>query len=357
MQNRTNRPNLTLIVSTIAVLFLITIPVFSDNLAIKPDDTYIRYDEILGGFILAVRASPGMESILITESSADPEGKQDVYAYRTISGNSLNSNEKRIIDGYLLKNEGEEQFLMDSSPEPDSLLGEAFKIFIPRKLVFGYPWSRNGEITVGSGTWLNIRSFEKPFADYGGAWYDNPFIIDSNGTAVDEEGFTREIRKMIPDEIMEQLEESGMTIYSGNTPPILEGTFIISPTIMISSSIANEAVPHQFADSSYTFSNQSNHDLTIEVIQEQKSVGSKFEGTGGFIVGQDGNFTIFAEIHQEKSDSWARTAEIISGELKGNGIKNLQFSIVMLEKSGDNDYINVGEGRLFYDGDSFSEKE
>ncbi|MCK5736681.1 MAG: hypothetical protein KAH21_09390, partial [Spirochaetaceae bacterium] len=196
MINRTIQMRLTFISTVFFALFLVTIPIFADNLVISPDNTYLEYDEALGGFILNVKASPGIGSILITESSADPDGVLDVFAYRTEYAKSINKNEKRILNGSFLKNNGEEQYLIDSTPEPDSLLGEAFRILIPYRLAFGYPWSRNGVISVGRGTWLNIRSFEKPYADYQGAWRDNAFTVDSNMPIVDEKGFTREITDM-----------------------------------------------------------------------------------------------------------------------------------------------------------------
>ena len=344
-------------ITTVLLLFFISVPVFTDNLAIKPEDTYIEYDENLGGFILAVRASPAVKSVMITESSADPEGIHDVYAYRTDEEDPLNRNEKRILNGYLLENSRKSSYLIDSTPESDAILGEAFRIFIPRKLVFGYPWSRNGETTVESGTWLNIRTFAKPYADYSGAWYDNPFTIGSNGAVVDEEGFTREIRDMIPDEIMEKLEESGMAIYSGNSPPNLEGTYFFSPPVLVHSSMDSDDLGHIFNDYYYSFFNQNNNDLTIEVMEKAFASSSVGTGTGGYIVGENGYFTIFVEIYEKESNAWSKVAEVISGELTNNGIKNFQLSLIMLDKSDTGNYIDVGEGRLVKDGDGFSERK
>ncbi|MBP5483863.1 MAG: hypothetical protein J6X99_06375, partial [Bacteroidales bacterium] len=55
---------------------------------------------------------------------------------------------------------------------------DAFHIYIPETIVYGYEWSRNGEITIGKGTFINIRSFEKPYADYTGDYMDSPFMFD-----------------------------------------------------------------------------------------------------------------------------------------------------------------------------------
>ena len=68
--------------------------------------------------------------------------------------------------------------LIDSTPEDDFQFGKAFHIYIPQELCFGYPWTRNGKVLVEKGTFINIRSFEKPYADYTGEFADNPFMFD-----------------------------------------------------------------------------------------------------------------------------------------------------------------------------------
>ena len=46
------------------------------------------------------------------------------------------------------------------------------------KLQFGYEWSRNGIVEIGRGTFINIRTFEKPYADYTGEYMDSPFMFN-----------------------------------------------------------------------------------------------------------------------------------------------------------------------------------
>ena len=45
-------------------------------------------------------------------------------------------------------------------------------------LEFGYEWSRNGVVEIGKGTFINIRTFEKPYADYTGDYMDSPFMFN-----------------------------------------------------------------------------------------------------------------------------------------------------------------------------------
>ena len=150
---------------------------YSDPLVIHPGEAYIELAEGTDGFDLYIKAVDGLGSVLITESTADPEKKADSFAFRSWEYNPVNGNEKRILNGEFIDPEKKLYFLIDSTPEPDKLLGSAYHIYIPFLLTYGYPWSREGQIEVTRGTWLNIRAFEKPYADYEGRWKDNPFVL------------------------------------------------------------------------------------------------------------------------------------------------------------------------------------
>ena len=45
-------------------------------------------------------------------------------------------------------------------------------------MVYGYPWTRNGKVSIGPGTFINIRCFGAKFADYSKGFGDNPFMFD-----------------------------------------------------------------------------------------------------------------------------------------------------------------------------------
>ena len=148
-----------------------------DDLVIAPGDAYVELSEGAEGLDLYIKAKDGLGSILITESTADPEKKADSFALRAWDYNEVNGDEKRILDGRFLESSRPLYFLLDSTPEDNDYLGRAYHIHIPFLLTYGYPWSREGQVEVHRGTWLNIRAFEKPYADYEGAWTDNPFIL------------------------------------------------------------------------------------------------------------------------------------------------------------------------------------
>ena len=131
-----------------------------------------------GGYHLYVKKLPNINSILLTETTKDPNGKNDNYAYRAKEYNEINGDEIRYLDGKPLISAGAKYSLVDSTPEPDEIFGSAFHIYIPPTLIFGYDWARKGEIEIGKGTFINVRTFEKPYADYSGAFMDSPFMFN-----------------------------------------------------------------------------------------------------------------------------------------------------------------------------------
>ena len=133
-----------------------------------------------GGYNLYIRKKPGINSVLITETTRDPAMLEHNYTYRVLEYNSVNGDERRILDGRFMDEvpgSARQYFLLDSTPESDHTFGEAFRIFIPYVLVYGFPDTRHGEVQVLDGTFFNIRAFEKPYADYSGTFADNPYRL------------------------------------------------------------------------------------------------------------------------------------------------------------------------------------
>jgi len=146
------------------------------SLVVTPDD--VRIDQsIEGGYYLYVRKTEGINSILITESTEAPDHETATYAYRNPDYHPENGDELRMLDGEFLDTSGGLYSLIDSTPVTDEQFGQAFRVFIPYVIVYGYPWTRNGEVQVLDGSYLSIRAFSKPYADYSGGYRDNPFVL------------------------------------------------------------------------------------------------------------------------------------------------------------------------------------
>ena len=131
-----------------------------------------------GGFHLYIRKKPGIGSVLLTETTRDPAMKSANYAYRAPEWNPINGDEIRILDEKPIPKSAQIWSLVDSTAEAHKELGQAFHIYIPYILHYGYENSRHGEVYVTSGTYLNIRAFSLPHGDYRGSFRDNPFRLE-----------------------------------------------------------------------------------------------------------------------------------------------------------------------------------
>ena len=173
-------------------------------------------DGNITGYHLYVRKLEGVNSILLTETTRDPAGKSDSYAYRAMEYNPVNGDEIRYLDGQPLVSEGAKFSLIDSTVEKTDFFDQAFHIFIPTVLQYGYKWSRNGVVEVGKGTFINIRTFEKPYADYSGDYMDSPFMFNLE---------TRKKPKNNPPEPEPEPEPEPKVILSADYNPVASETF------------------------------------------------------------------------------------------------------------------------------------
>ncbi|MBR6145272.1 MAG: cell envelope integrity protein TolA, partial [Treponema sp.] len=158
----------------------------NDPMTVLQSDIYVEYNDgkLPGtsskGVNLYVRKKDGVKSVLLVETSTDPERKMDNYAYRAEQFNPVNGHERRLLNGNFLESRGARYSLVSSTVTKHPKLGECFLIYIPPVIVYGYPWERHGSVTLGKGTFVNIRTFEKKYADYTGRYKDNPFVFDFN---------------------------------------------------------------------------------------------------------------------------------------------------------------------------------
>lgn len=184
------------ILSIFTSIFLAGFAFSADNLLIRCEDlrlVYVPKDVVdssktdsdfdadfsnISGFHLYIRKKEGIESVLLCDTTKDPDGKNDNYSYRALEYNPVNGDEITYLNGKKLVSEYAKYRLADSTPENDKEFGQAFHVYIPMEMIYGYPWTRNGSVKVKKGTFVNIRAFEKKYADYEGSFMDNPFMFD-----------------------------------------------------------------------------------------------------------------------------------------------------------------------------------
>jgi len=157
---------------------IINLGLYSQDLTISSSDLLLelRAD---GGYHLFIRKKPGIASVLLTETTRDPTMRADNYAYRAGEWNAINGDEIRILNGVPIPKESKIYSLISSTVETHPVLGQAFHIYIPYILYYGYSPGRHGEVYLTDGTFLNIRAFSLPYADYRGSFRDNPFILEA----------------------------------------------------------------------------------------------------------------------------------------------------------------------------------
>jgi hypothetical protein len=165
--------------SIILILQIITsIYLYAQDLEISPADVSLelRAD---GGFHLFIRKKPDINSVLLTETTRDPSMNSENYAYRAGEWNAINGNEIRLLNGVPIPAESMIYSLVSSTVVSHPAFVEAFHIYIPYIIYYGYEDSRHGEVYLTDGTYLNIRSFSLPYADYRGVFRDNPFVLEA----------------------------------------------------------------------------------------------------------------------------------------------------------------------------------
>lgn len=174
-----------------------------------------------------------------------------------------------------------------------------------------------------------------------------------------KDGLTDEIRELIPESIMVAIKDMGLSINVGENPPSIENSFKCSPLILMNSNFSDSyEIGFRFADLYFKFSNQDNENLEIDI--DTKAGSSVSTGRGGFIVGEESRFTVFATTNLTDTDSGHTyiTLNVFSGKMTPTGIEGFEYAVVMLDDKGDpdDDMISNGQGRIFRDGDGFSPK-
>lgn len=166
----------------VVLLALYGFSLFAQDLSVNTEDLSLelRAD---GGFHLFIRKKPDINSVLLTETTRDPNMRADNYAYRAREWNPINGDEIRLLNGVPIPRESRIYSLISSTVVNHPVLGQAFHIYLPYVLYYGYPDTRHGEVYLTDGTFLNIRAFALPYADYRGAFRDNPFMLEARQEA------------------------------------------------------------------------------------------------------------------------------------------------------------------------------
>tara|TARA_R110002073_G_scaffold72537_1_gene177518 strand:- start:516731 stop:517390 length:660 start_codon:yes stop_codon:yes gene_type:complete len=178
-------------------------------------------------------------------------------------------------------------------------------------------------------------------------------------TTIFTNGSMQELRAFYNDGFVDALVNLGFTFNLGNTPPNIEGTYIIDPFILDSTTDPSR-MGHEgedFGSHIPSFSNQNNNELTIDYLGQSGGGGQTDIGKGSFIMGSNGAFSVFTKNNTKIGNITAITAVVISGFIASNGIEDIQFVGAMLDNKGNQILIDNNTGSLYVDGDGFATKQ
>ena len=163
--------------------------------------------------------------------------------------------------------------------------------------------------------------------------------------------------KVVPPDIRDDI-ENWMPVYDGVNPPNVEGTYYIDPFVAVYCEDQGRGgfYPGDQVVSEYIqFMNQTAYN-TLDYMDVSATGYSQSSGIGVFISGEGDNFTVYFDTVGITDGINTKTALIISGTKTPQGIKNLYYAFVMVEKGPDPNHLLMDEGvfRVFKDQDGLS---
>ncbi|HZH69836.1 MAG TPA: hypothetical protein VFD80_05250 [Flavobacteriaceae bacterium] len=184
-------------------------------------------------------------------------------------------------------------------------------------------------------------------------------LISSCSSDDDSGGFdgsTGDIKDFVTPELYDIMTELGLVIHTGNTPPLLEGGYYMSPCILSATNIETDNIGAAYASQTFYLSNMNADNLTIDYAGGGGS--QQDDGSGSFISGSGNDFSIFLTITSEISGYEADTVFVLSGTETNDGFVDFQLAVFMKDNNGNPGgvFIEDGKGRIFIDGDELVEK-
>lgn len=171
------------------------------------------------------------------------------------------------------------------------------------------------------------------------------------------DGSYQSIEQFVTPQLLQTMQDMGLQIHDGGTPPNLEGTYLMAPSKLQSSNRPGDVADSSFADLYMTFSNQDNSKHTVDFSYDQPSAGESGVGTGTYVSGDGALFSSFMKQTTTYNGHDAETIMIVSGKITAQGFTEVQQAVFMVNNGGYSGYIDNGQGRIFYDGDGLVEKQ
>lgn len=159
----------------------------------------------------------------------------------------------------------------------------------------------------------------------------------------------------IPEEYINKMGKY-MPIFSGSTPPTIEGIYSFSPNIAIFFEDYAQAAGREYLGIVMKFENQDEQKNTLDYSNHDVNSNTASSAKGAAIIGSGDNFTCFFISEGVSNGIDVKLATLISGTKTAAGIKNMYYGFVMLDKGDDPKSVLMKKGvyRVFKDGDGTS---
>lgn len=167
-------------------------------------------------------------------------------------------------------------------------------------------------------------------------------------------GVQSKINTVIPEESLRIVRELGIETYSGDTPPDITGTYLMSPNLMLRSNIPNDAPSNtQFVSYTINFSNFNASNFSIGYVGTAS--GERDASESAVIAGSGNNFSVYGKSTSVVGANSVVLGVVFSGTLENGKIKNLRRAIIVIDDSnGGPNLLKKGNARVFHDGDKTS---
>ena len=208
------------------------------------------------------------------------------------------------------------------------------------------------ETIVVSGTQTGQYAITYSNFELGQTYYVKAYAINSGGVGYGEQ--VRFTTKSISPEIWAIL-AARMPIYTGDTPPDIEGAFFVNPFELVYSSGGGYEPGDIFGDANIRFTKSG--DCNNTYLYDEKQGSSTKNSNDVYLDGDGNNFVAYYTVTGLTHDISVKQAVVISGTITPNGIQNFYYAFYMVEKGPDpnDELVDVGTYRIFKDGNGMAD--
>ena len=166
-----------------------------------------------------------------------------------------------------------------------------------------------------------------------------------------------QIKKFVPQNVIDSFKHAGFTINEGKNPPLMNGIYNFKPDLCVYDNSIYDQAGELFDDYRIRFRDQDNSNFSIATDYKSLAGGDAGNGSGSFISGDGNTFTVFIDAQGQESGITYKAVICFSGEKTSTGIKNLQLGTYLKEKGNDpnDELVDPGTTRAFNDNDKISE--